>query len=568
MVGGFTVRIRVGTVLLISALIVVPGLCQVTQPKPEDVVCTVQGTVLAADSGKPLKSAQVRLNESDAKSPHSYRASTDGDGRFSIKNITPGRYRFFSSKNGYVSQQYRPENSVSAALLTLSPAQNLDRVLFRMTPAAVIAGRITDDDGEPLSGIGVMAMVRAKADLGMVWGNGSQKQLIPIGRAVTNDLGEYRLFGLRAGKYFLVADDAGEDAVWSATGETGVRPVRRYPPTFYPGTLLPPQAEQVQVKATEEIRIDFTLQPTKLFDIKGKVVAAGGAASGASWIVLQQPESVLQQFLAQHDASVDSEGSFSITGVAPGSYDLIANSNDHERQMSARQKIEITDHDLSDIRVVLTKGATVSGRIATDDGQPLPPNAAQFVMLGSRSNEWAANHGDQVKADGTFSISGIRPGEFRVQVFRLPDGWYIRSLRFGDQDVTDAPLKIEQGTGAMSLDIRIANDAGRIEGAVQLKDKSAAGATVLVLRENSFDAEPQSMKADQNGMYVARNLRPGTYHVMAVQRDEEDFETDLPEAAEIEKNGETVQLGPRGAKSLTLKLASKPDQNVGNEPRQ
>jgi hypothetical protein len=66
-------------------------------------------------------------------------------------------------------------------------------------------------------------------------------------------------------------------------------------------------------------------------------------------------------------------------------------------------------------------------------------------------------------------------------------------------------------------------------------------------------------------MYVARNLRPGTYHVLAIQKDDENFEAENPEAAEIEKNGETVQLGSRGTKSLTLKLKSKPDQSAANE---
>ena len=541
------------------------SLGQANAPKPEEVACTVQGSVLAADSGKPLKSAQIRLNETDAKSPHSYRTSTDGEGKFSIKNIVPGRYSFVATKNGYVTQQYRPENSVNAALLTLSPAQKLDRVLFRMTPAAVVAGRITDEDGEQLSGIAVMAMVKRKADLGTGWGSGSRKQLMPVARAVTNDLGEYRLYGLRPGKYFLAADDAGEGGWFEDGGNGGGRQVRRYPPTFYPGTVIATEAEQVQVKATEEIRIDFALQSTKLFDIKGKVVAAGGAATGATWVTLNQPDSIMVQFMTESYASVDSEGSFTITGVAPGSYELVANSSEREKQMTGRMKIQVTDHDLSEVRLVLTKGVTVAGRIMTDDGQQLPANVAQYVLLANRENEWAANGGDQVKADGTFSISGIRPGEFRVQIFRLPDNWYMKSIRFGDQDVTDEPLKIEQGTGTVSLDIRIADDAGRIEGAVQLKDKPAPGATVLVLRDNAFDPEPQPFRADQNGMYVARNLRPGTYHVLAVQKDDENFEAENPEAAEIEKNGETVQLGSRGTKSLTLKLKSKPDQSAANE---
>lgn len=102
------------------------------------------------------------------------------------------------SRTGFVTQEFGQKTpNDPGALLTLSAGEEVRDRLFRLIPSAVIAGKIMDEDGQPLPRV----MVSAMRD---VYTEGKRK-LSPEAYASTNDLGEYRLFGLRPGHYFVSA---------------------------------------------------------------------------------------------------------------------------------------------------------------------------------------------------------------------------------------------------------------------------------------------------------------------------------------------------------------------------
>src|ERR1035438_9810806 len=114
--------------------------------KPEDK-CSVEGTVLSATTGEPLKKARLVLQtEKPAKV---YRAISDGSGHFVLVGIDPGRYHFHSARNGYLMQFY-PTSKGPWPTFTLSPGQKLTEIIFRLTPQGVITGRVLDEDREPV----------------------------------------------------------------------------------------------------------------------------------------------------------------------------------------------------------------------------------------------------------------------------------------------------------------------------------------------------------------------------------------------------------------------------------
>jgi len=120
-------------------------------PKKEPETCTVQGTVLAAATGEPLKSALVVLVDREHNDPPE--GFTDAQGRFKITSVPAGSYHFRASKLGYVEQAYHPDGPAGTAeILNLEPGQKLDKVVFRLTRAATIIGRVTDELGEPVAG--------------------------------------------------------------------------------------------------------------------------------------------------------------------------------------------------------------------------------------------------------------------------------------------------------------------------------------------------------------------------------------------------------------------------------
>src|SRR5258708_12148335 len=90
-------------------------------------------TCCTAADGSPLKSARVALMREHAGSgPRMYAATSDSDGRFTIKDIASGRYDFLAIRTGYVDQPYQSKGTDSAALLTLQPVQQLTAILFRL----------------------------------------------------------------------------------------------------------------------------------------------------------------------------------------------------------------------------------------------------------------------------------------------------------------------------------------------------------------------------------------------------------------------------------------------------
>ena len=151
--------------------------------------CSVSGLVVKLEGSAPLPSSTVRLQSIDDHS-RTFSGVTDLGGRFEVKGIAPGRYRLRVIRNGSVTQEYGQKTpNDPGAVLALSPGQDLKDLLFRLLPAAVISGRVQNENGDPLPWVRVSAL-RATYTRG-------KRTLSGEVTVVTNDLGEYRLFGLR-----------------------------------------------------------------------------------------------------------------------------------------------------------------------------------------------------------------------------------------------------------------------------------------------------------------------------------------------------------------------------------
>jgi hypothetical protein len=107
---------------------------------------------------------------------HSYSATSDAAGKFTIANIQPGKYRLRATRASFVPRDHR-------ALLDLGAPQELKDIELRLTPHGVVTGRVFDADGEPLEGADVQ-LLQSK------YVNG-RKTLSTTRVASTNDLGEF-----------------------------------------------------------------------------------------------------------------------------------------------------------------------------------------------------------------------------------------------------------------------------------------------------------------------------------------------------------------------------------------
>ena len=88
----------------------VPGVAMPQMPPRDNAQpakpgkATLRGHVVAADTGQPLRKAQVRIFASELR--ENRMTTTDADGRYEFKELPAGRYNVSASKGSYVQLQY------------------------------------------------------------------------------------------------------------------------------------------------------------------------------------------------------------------------------------------------------------------------------------------------------------------------------------------------------------------------------------------------------------------------------------------------------------------------------
>jgi len=139
-----------------------------------------------------------------------FAASSDSHGRFVIKDAAPGGYGFLATRAGFVDQHYKEKRNDGGAILSLKPGDKISDVLFRLTRTSVVTGRVTNEDGEAMSRVQVVALRGPSEEEIEDEGRSASRKLHAISSAQTDDRGQYRIFGLKPGEYYIKATDSFE----------------------------------------------------------------------------------------------------------------------------------------------------------------------------------------------------------------------------------------------------------------------------------------------------------------------------------------------------------------------
>ena len=491
--------------------------------RPQDkapALCTVVGRVVTAADGAPLKSARVALiPEHRDRHPHIYASTSDSDGHFVLKDVEPGRYDFFANHVGFVEQHYQSQGMDSGgAVLTLREGQKVADALFRMTLAAVITGRILDEDDQPMPGVRVNALRRATDDDTEDENpfSSRKKELLPVATAETDDRGQYRLFGLRPGEYYVKANDSLGAAIGLADDDLKVRESigTGYAAVYYPGALQLDQAQIVSIRAGEESQADFSMRHIKMVEVSGRVISPDGPARNA-WVSLNPPGEESSE-PARNDAT-DEKGIFLLKGVSPGAYIIRAIARgEGDGMYITNQKIEVGSENLDSLTITVGLGITLRGRVKTEGTTALSLDQLGIGLSGADGDLWAG--GGRVKKDGSFEIASVNEGTYSLLVWRLERDWYIKSARLGVEDILEEGLQVSKDSPGGTIEIVLSKDGAQLEGSVTEHDKPLIGARVRLTPdpETRYNrSRSRSGKTDQSGHFSLTGLAPGKYRVIA-----------------------------------------------------
>jgi hypothetical protein len=273
-------------------------------PDPDLTPGTIEGTVINAENNRMVPRATVMLRGLKGAGSKSVRA--DGAGHFLFSAVEPGTYTLVAERQGFFSDERKREYQ---PVIQIAAGQELKSVPVRLMPMAVVSGEIVDEYNDPVQNVEVRLLAQ-RMRLGQMY-------LAIVGKAVTDDRGQYRIPDLRPGKYYVIAESQNKsikDRVDNVVTDTvaqftsGTRgepqpsvepapspdPPYTYAPLFYPGTGDFQQAQPLALKPADELAANFIFLSAPVVSIRGRVTngitgaPASTAAVAAFWTVYMQ----------------------------------------------------------------------------------------------------------------------------------------------------------------------------------------------------------------------------------------------------------------------------------------
>ncbi|MGD0498019.1 MAG: carboxypeptidase-like regulatory domain-containing protein [Bryobacteraceae bacterium] len=570
-------------------------------PPPPGAKGSLAGTVVNAVSGAPIAGVAVSLGGqfNFTNQPQAMRGTVvaaDDQGRFSFPDLTPGSYTLAPA---------RPGESLFHGQVIVGEGQQISVYVLKLIPGGVIAGAVKDESGEPVLG--------ARVEVSHYRTDFAPRRLVTAGSTQTDDLGKYRIANLPPGNYFVDARmpgaprTAAESAMGLASapaapppppesiaGPLPTEPETDYVPVSYSNASQPSVASAVRItrppgagvfraspsqpSAASAVRvtagaavanIDMTMRKTRVVRIRGRVVDPSGGPVGTPSVTLMaknadaMPPSV-------GNARVALDGAFEITGVPPGSYNLVARPgpigdlsgggavmNVGGIAMSggigmggvppiriAVQSVEVKESPIEGIRLELGPGRTVKGTIKMDGGGA----AGQGVLFFNLTSLPAVGSGRiNFGSGGTFTVTGVFPLVYTLNAQNLSANSYIKSIRYAGREVPESGIEF---TGPGELEVTISNAAAVLEGSVTGGDGKPMGNAGVVVAPSSGSLPMRTGNADAHGNFYFGSLPPGDYRVLA-------WDATTPEASDP-----PASLGPFASAAKTVKLAENAHEKV------
>jgi hypothetical protein len=437
--------------------------------------------------------------------------------------VTSGFYAIQIEREGY----FRPgassvNNTTTAVTDSVNASANLKGLTYWLMQGGIISGRVMDADGRPMAGIPI-TVLRAG------YNTAGTRILSTVGpgparlSAATNDRGEYRVFWLPPGRYYVRAEITlpSQAAVrGAATGTT----TAGYVSTFFPAAPTQAGAVPVTVRGgAESSSTDITLQKPQTYTVSGSMILSDGVtlpATGGRAGVRTVPPSFqffrhgeIPELSSQRYRGSGAAGraeQFRISGILPGTYDLLASVG----ELSGRALVTVVDRDVEGVVVEIFPNIALKANLVLPP-DVLGPGQTVGISLGSSTPPFPLATGRA--SGGSFELTGVPRGEYRAS---LDPGYmtrgYVADVRQSGRSIlNDSRVTVDAAAGPLEVAMR--SGGGTIQGTVR-------GAANGMLRIATLIPEPPRRQSlalyawapvINDGSFTFSGVAPGQYKVFA-----------------------------------------------------
>ncbi len=464
--------------------------------RAQDAEGTITGVVEDAVSHSPIAKAKVTLTGRIGQAEGSPSiVTTDASGNYRFEHLAAATYML-----RVTHRAYPPLGRAVERRVTLRGAESVRAPAIELVPPAAVSGRVVDEDGDPLSGCTPALIPEFRRS-----GGGGQ-------RPVPGSEGTYRLEGIRPGRYYVLLQcQAQPFQARPLLPEDARLPVWVYPPQFYPSSTDGSGAQLLSLAAGSELSgVDFQAKPVRAYRVEGTVETGPSAGDGGRLVVGVLPQNpLLSRSLGFLQAEVDAAtGVFSLPGLAPGSYRLLAmHSMNGKSDSAATEHVEVIDRPVR-VNIALRPAFNLEGQVEWAGDPGAGSKAGTVYLVSAETSLPIPIRRVHFDAGGRFRLEDIVAGRWRLNV-DVPNG-FVRSIRMPDREVTGGLLDLTGGPPSGPLRIEISTRLASVE--VTAPPESLV--TVISLDEQYF-VGTRTYPADEQGRVLARELPPGTYRISA-----------------------------------------------------
>lgn len=499
--------------------------------------------------------------------------TTDAQGAFAFRGLPAGSYRISASPGQYTAQYLsmnfgakKPNGPMSGDLgqiIQLADGQAFEKATIALPRGSVITGRVTDENGDPLARVQVYTILYTPANpRGMRTGAGDS----------TDDLGQFRVYGLTPGDYAVVAEARATTFVQpNAPPETEEDKVG-FMTSFYPGTADEASAQRVPVRAGGETPgIEIRVVSGRLFRVSGMVTDSKGGVARVNGQLSKRATGGSQ---SSFGFSSDEQGRFQMKNIPPGNYRLTVRQNQTGPRNPDGSPTDpgefanvpmIVNGDLENLLVVTNAGATITGQVVFEHGPPQQQGSqpSPAIRVSATPGDPMASMGLQspqpavVTPELTFTMKGLM-GELLLRSSAPMQ--FLKSVTVNGADITDTPREFKSGD---RVTITLSSRASSVEGNVtDAAGKPVAEGGIFLFSDDKASWRSNSIKTrranvDPTGRYRLTGLLPGRYFIVAVPRERLNFGMmDVSIFEEMSKEATTLVVGDDEQRQVDLSLVA------------
>jgi len=490
---------------------------------------SLSGTVINAITGEPVRRAAVQVSGQNGSV-----ALTDAGGHFVVEGLAEGNVFLKAMKPGFSEDEGSHPSSAQVG-------KDAPAVVLKLTPWAVISGRVTTKDEQPLEGFQIRILAKQNVAGRLIWTDQPNQ-------ALTNEDGEFRVVGLQAGTYYVAVDQS----TVTTLSQKGVPNAREqiFAKVFYPGVSDLASATPIEIAPGQDAEANFTLSPELVYQVTGTLSGPSNEVTGLTFSRKAGDDSDFTQTAALQGGKFQVKvpaGAYSVGGTMGGGVEL-----------TTPVGAVVIRSDEADLHVPLPAATTIPVEIEKEQGSGgskrkapmqgiIPGMILQLVPLSQSrrgNNFWRGQAG---------GIPNVAPGTYRLEI-NTNGEWWVKSAQSGNVDLLSDDLTLSEGEQPEPIEVTLRDGAGTVSGTVTTAGNPDR-VLVLLVQPHGTRNIVHAARAMQ-GYFAIPGIPPGDYVIVALDGGDQLEYADPEILNPYLSDAEHITLPPHATVTVNLGLTS------------